>query len=243
MDVRCHRFLQCFAQCDEPGGPISSTGEFGYNCHHSNAIVPNRRCREYIFLFELRFPLTVLQIIFGITSDRYGRKWPLVANLALCSVIQLGSGFVKTFPQFLAARSLFGVAMGGVWGLAASTGLENLPVELRGLAGGILQQGYSVGYLIAAVINLYLVPETKTTWRSLFWCASGISMFTACFRAILPESAVFLRAKEMDKARGTTTSVKTKIFIHETKTMLRRHWLLFIYAVLLMTGKLLVMLA
>jgi SHS family lactate transporter-like MFS transporter len=126
--------------------------------------------------------------------------------------------------------------MGGIWGLAAATALENLPVELRGLASGVIQQGYALGYLIAAVINLTLVLETTSGWRSLFWCASGISLFAAFVRAILPESAIFLRAKEIDRARGTTTTRKTKIFMRETKMMLRRHWLLCIYAVLLMTG-------
>jgi SHS family lactate transporter-like MFS transporter len=178
-----------------------------------------------------------MKVIFGIISDRFGRKWPLVGNLVLCCILQLGSGFVKTFPQFLAVRSLFGIAMGGVWGLASSTALENLPVELRGLASGVVQQGYAVGYLIAAVINLFLVPSTKSGWRSLFWCASGVSLFAAFVRAILPESAVFLRAKEIERIRGTNTTDKTKIFLRETRTMLRRHWLLCIYAVLLMTGE------
>ncbi|KAF9497945.1 MFS general substrate transporter [Pleurotus eryngii] len=175
-------------------------------------------------------------VIFGITSDRFGRKWPLVANMVLITVLQLGAGFVQTFKQFLALRSLFGIAMGGIWGLAASTALENLPVEARGLASGVLQQGYAVGYLLASVINLTLVPEVPAGWRALFWTASGISLFAAGVRALLPESAVFLRAKAAEQARGTTTGNKTRIFLHETGEMLKRHWLLCIYAVLLMTG-------
>ncbi|TFK81741.1 MFS general substrate transporter [Polyporus arcularius HHB13444] len=175
-------------------------------------------------------------VIFGIISDRYGRKWPLVWNLLLIAVLELGSGFVMTFKEFLAVRSLFGIAMGGIWGLAASTALENLPVEVRGLASGVLQQGYAVGYLLAAVINLTLVPETAETWRSLFWTASGISAFAAFIRFLLPESAIFIRAKEAERARGESTKNKTKVFLHETGEMLRRHWLLCIYAVLLMTG-------
>ncbi|OAX41420.1 carboxylic acid transporter protein [Rhizopogon vinicolor AM-OR11-026] len=173
-------------------------------------------------------------VIFGILSDRFGRKWPLVANLLLCCIFELGTAFVKTFPQFLAVRALFGIAMGGIWGLSSSSALENLPVELRGLASGVLQQGYSVGYLLAAVINLTLVAEHG--WRVIFWTAAGITFFAAIIRAIVPESALFLRAKEQEKARGTTTGQKTKIFLRETKEMLKRHWLLCIYAVLLMTG-------
>ncbi|KAI0059594.1 MFS general substrate transporter [Artomyces pyxidatus] len=175
-------------------------------------------------------------VVFGILSDRYGRKWPLVWNLVLCAILELGSGFVQTFRQFLAVRSLFGIAMGGVWGLASATALENLPVEVRGLASGVLQQGYAVGYLFAAVMNLRLVPETSTTWRTLFWAASGMSLFAACVRAVLPESNIFIRAKAAERARGTTTTGKTKRFMQETKVMLKKHWLLCIYAVLLMTG-------
>ncbi|KAG6867379.1 hypothetical protein C0993_003533, partial [Termitomyces sp. T159_Od127] len=91
--------------------------------------------------------------------------------------------------------------MGGIWGLAASTALENLPVETRGLASGVLQQGYAVGYLLAACINLRLVPETAAKWRSLFWTGAGISLFAAVLRALLPESEVFLRAKAIEKAK------------------------------------------
>ncbi|KDR68317.1 hypothetical protein GALMADRAFT_231483 [Galerina marginata CBS 339.88] len=175
-------------------------------------------------------------VIFGILSDRFGRKWPLIFNLVLVAILELGAGFVQTFQQFLALRSLFGIGMGGIWGLAASTALENLPVEARGLASGVLQEGYAVGYLIAAVINLFLVPEVSAGWRSLFWTASGVSLFAAFIRVLLPESEVFLRAKAIEKAKGTDTTKKTKIFVKETKEMLKQHWLLCIYAVLLMTG-------
>ncbi|KIK93943.1 hypothetical protein PAXRUDRAFT_484505 [Paxillus rubicundulus Ve08.2h10] len=175
-------------------------------------------------------------IIFGILSDRFGRKWPLVCNLILCCVFSLGSGFVTTFPQFLAVRSLFGIAMGGIWGLSASSALENLPVELRGLASGVLQQGYAVGYLLASVVNLTLVAHSVHTWRTLFWTGAGITFFAAILRSCLPESAVFLRAKDAERAKGTNTSQKTKVFLRETKEMLKLHWKLCIYAVLLMTG-------
>jgi SHS family lactate transporter-like MFS transporter len=174
-------------------------------------------------------------VIFGIVSDRFGRKWPLVINLVIIAVLELGAGFVQTFSQFLALRSLFGIGMGGIWGLAAVTALENLPVEVRGIASGFLQQGYAVGYLIAALINLYLVPEVSPNWRALFWTGSGISLFAAAIRAVLPESEVFLRVKAAQQALGPSTT-KTKVFLHETKAMLKKHWPLCIYAVLLMTG-------
>ena len=125
--------------------------------------------------------------------------------------------------------------MGGIWGLASATALENIPAEARGLASGIIQQGYAVGYLIAAVINLYLVPHT--TWRALFWTASGISAFAAVLRALLPESEVFLRARREKQAEPEKPSQsRTQIFFHEVGQMLKNHWLRCIYVVLLMSG-------
>lgn len=161
----------------------------------------------------------------------------MVANLVLIAVLELGSSFAQTFRQFLAVRSLFGIAMGGVWGLASSGALENLPVEIRGLASGVLQEAYAVGYLIAAIINLYLVPEVSSTWRSLFWTASGISLFAAIFRALLPESESFVRAKASQAADGISAWRRTVIFCRETQEMLKRHWLLCVYAICLMSGQ------
>ncbi|KAJ7032514.1 carboxylic acid transporter [Mycena alexandri] len=176
-------------------------------------------------------------VLFGVFSDRFGRKWPLVFNLLLVAVLELGAGFVQTFPQFLALRSLFGIGMGGIWGLAASTALENLPVGLRGLASGVLQQGYAVGYLLAAVISLQLVPAVPVGWRALFWTASGISVFGAFLRACLPESAVFVQARLAAEQHGVVSEAqKTRVFLRETRAMLKKHWLLCVYAVLLMTG-------
>ena len=126
--------------------------------------------------------------------------------------------------------------MGGIWGLSAATALENLPVEARGIASGFLQQGYAAGYLITALVNLFLVPKVSVGWRALFWTGAGISLFAAVIRAMLPESELFLKTQAAEKARGTNSSQKTKTFIHETKAMLKKHWLLCIYAVLLMTG-------
>ena len=127
--------------------------------------------------------------------------------------------------------------MGGIWGLSSSSALENLPVEVRGIASGVLQEGYACGYLLAAVINLTVVPSSRYTWRTLFWFGSGVTFLAAILRAFLPESEVFLRAKALEKEKGATTTEKTKIFFHETKEMLKIHWKLCIYAILLMSGK------
>ncbi|VDC07760.1 unnamed protein product [Peniophora sp. CBMAI 1063] len=155
-------------------------------------------------------------VIFGIISDRFGRKWPLVFNLILVAIFELETGFLQTFSQFLALQYRYG--------------------RLRDIASGVLQQGYGTGYLVVAVINLFLVPSVSVGWRALFWTSAGLSVFAAGVRALLPESDIFIRAKAAQRVSGTTTGQKTNIFIHETWVMLRSHWAASIYAVLLMTG-------
>lgn len=193
--------------------------------------------------FSDRITLTLLfrplgAVIFGLLSDRFGRKWPLIADLICCSILSLGTAFTgHSFGAFLGVRCLFGIAMGGIWGLSAALGLENAPVEARGLLSGILQQGYAVGYLIAAVINLTLVPR-HNDWRILFFFAAAVSLFAACLRLLLPESTYFKERQAAVKASGNTMSSaqKSKIFIVEAGKAIRLHWVRCIYAVLLMTG-------
>lgn len=80
-------------------------------------------------------------IVFGIAADRYGRKWPFVVNNILFIILELATGFCNTYRQFLAVRSLYGIAMGGLYGNAAATALEDCPHEARGIISGMLQQG------------------------------------------------------------------------------------------------------
>ena len=127
--------------------------------------------------------------------------------------------------------------MGGIWGLATATALENIPVEIRGFASGSLQQGYSIGYLSTIMIDEGLVPHT--TWRALFWVASGLSACAAVMRSLLPESELFLRAqreRETELNEDKPLQSKTRIFFHEIGQTLKHHWLRFIYVVLLMSG-------
>ena len=158
-----------------------------------------------------------------------GRQSPLRLHISLVS------GFVQTFTQFIALRCLFSIGMGGIWSQATATALENLPVEARGLASGVLQQGYAVGSLITVIINHYLVP--RTTWRSLFRIAFGISTFAAAFRASLPESEVFLRARREEEVElESPVRSKTRVFFHEVGQMLKYHWRRWVYVTLLISG-------
>ncbi|GAC95738.1 hypothetical protein PHSY_003314 [Pseudozyma hubeiensis SY62] len=173
--------------------------------------------------------------IFGVLSDRYGRKYPLVINLLIIAALSLGSGFVQTYQQFLAVRSLFGLGMGGIWGMATATALENMPAAPRGLFSGILQQGYAVGYLLAASVNLTWIQRSHN-WRILFFLGAGLSAVAAAVRLLLPESELFLRQKAQREVSGAVGQSKAKVFLTELKEMLKTHWLRCIYGILLMTG-------
>jgi len=109
----------------------------------------------------------------------------------------------------------------GIWGQAAATALENVPVAARGLCSGIMQQGYSVGYLLAAVINLTVVPKSKYTWRSLYFIGAGFSLAAAIVRALLPESRQYILAREEAKAAGHTSKETSKAFMREIRAMLK----------------------
>ena len=95
--------------------------------------------------------------IFGLLGDKFGRRIPLMMDIIFYSVMELLTAFAPNFTVFLILRALFGIGMGGEWGLGASLAMETLPTEARGLFSGILQQGYMFGYLFAAYSIIFAV--------------------------------------------------------------------------------------
>lgn len=170
--------------------------------------------------------------IFGIAADRYGRKWPFVVNNILFIILELGTGFCQTYKQFLAVRALFGIAMGGLYGNAAATALEDCPEAARGIISGMLQQGYAFGYLLATVFARGLVNTTSHGWRPLYWFGACPPILIIIFRLCLPETQAY---RERIAVREGSNNVG-KTFIKEGKVALKRHWLLLTYMVLLMAG-------
>jgi len=160
----------------------------------------------------------------GIASDRLGRKWPLVAILLFSSLLQFGTGFTQSIEVFLLLRSVSGLAMGGVWGIAVSNAMENLPFETRGLASGILAQGYAVGYLVSSIMSTYLVAQNRYTWRVLFWAGSGMMAFAAIVRAVLPESQAFLSSKARKESQNRQKDQGYKAAIREAGRLLKTEW-------------------
>ena len=175
---------------------------------------------------------SVGSIIFGIAADRYGRKWPFIVNLLLFIVLELATGFCQTYQQFLGVRALFGIAMGGLYGNAAATALEDCPEAARGIISGMLQQGYAFGYLLATVFARALVNTTKYGWRAYFWFCATLPALLIVFRLFLPETQAFREREKVRLATGNLSST----FLAEGRVALRRHWLLLCYMVLLMAG-------
>lgn len=169
--------------------------------------------------------------IFGIASDMYGRKWPMIIDLWILAALQIGTAHAATYAAFIGVRALFGIAMGGIWGLSAAMALENMPVEARGLFSGILQQGYSIGYLIAAVINIVAVPRTSVGYKMIFYVGAGFTGLVAAVEMFIPESRLF-RAPENPEDRPKQ-GARMKSFVKDLKLAARQYWKMFLYCILL----------
>jgi MFS transporter, SHS family, lactate transporter len=139
--------------------------------------------------------------LFGRLADRYGRKPMLMANIVLFSVLECASGFAPTLTAFLVLRALFGIAMGGEWGIGASLTMESIPAHWRGFVSGLLQSGYSFGYLLAAL--LFGVGFDSLGWRGLFVVAILPALLVLYIRSKVSESPGW-RASRGDSADDAT---------------------------------------
>lgn len=170
-------------------------------------------------------------VIFGVAADRYGRKWPFIVNCVLFIVLELGTGFVTTYKQFLGVRALFGIAMGGIYGNAAATALEDCPPEARGVISGLLQEGYALGYLLCVVFTRAIADTSPYGWRALFWFGSGPPVLIIIFRFFLPETDTYIQSKQNAEAQGME-----KHFWLGVKVTFKSYWLMFLYLIVLMAG-------
>ena len=157
---------------------------------------------------------------FGLLADRYGRRRPLMIVLTFFSLMEVLSGLAPNYTTFLILRALFGVGMGGEWGVGASLAMEKVPVRLRGLLSGFLQQGYAMGFLLASLCNFFLFQ--RLGWRPLFFIGGlpALLVVYVCYR--VKESEVWEKSRHQtwgDLVRGILS-----------------HWKLFLYLVLLMTA-------
>src|SRR3954465_420760 len=158
-------------------------------------------------------------LIFGLLADRYGRRLPLMLNLVFYSAMSVATGLAPSFGTFLVCRALFGIGMGGEWGVGASLGMEKAPRRLRGLLSGLLQEGYACGYLLAALAYFVIFP--RWGWRPLFFIG-GLPALLALYARM--------------GVKGWEVWERTQ---HDSWGQLGRaivsHWKIFLYLVVLMT--------
>jgi len=157
-------------------------------------------------------------LIFGRLADRFGRRPILMLDVGLYSLMGLASALAPNLPMFLLVRALFGIAMGGEWGIGASLTMESVRPEARGVVSGILQSGYPAGYLLASLA--YAALYDLIGWRGMFLIGFLPALLVLYIRRHVPESPAW--------NPGRTRAADLAI-------ALRRHWRLAAYAVLLMT--------
>ncbi len=163
-------------------------------------------------------------LIFGWFADKYGRRVPLMVDVGLYSVIELATAFAPNLTVFIVLRAIYGVAMGGEWGLGAALAMEALPAERRGVFSGILQEGYAVGYLLAALVLAVLYVHIG--WRGMFVIGVLPALLIFYIRKNVPESPAFLAGQHRRLTAG----------IHPLLQALKARWPLFLYAIFFMAA-------
>lgn len=148
-------------------------------------------------------------LIFGRLAEKYGRRPILMFNVALFSVFELLSAWSPTFTIFLALRVVYGVAMGGIWGVASSLAMETIPDRSRGLMSGIFQAGYPCGYLLASII--FGLFYEHVGWRGLFLIGALPVLLLPFIYFKVPESPVWLASKARKESHALLPIIKSNL--------------------------------
>jgi len=178
---------------------------------------------EAVFLTLVFRPLGAL--IFGAMADKWGRKPTLIVNIVAYSAVELSCAFAPSLGVLLVLRALFGIAMGGVWGVGAALAFESLPKEGRGVFSGLLQEGYAVGYLLAAAA--FGVLFHWIGWRGLFIVGAAPALVAFFVDRKVDESPAWIEAKAMKAARPAKPPVMASLLSYLP---------MFLFVILLMTA-------
>jgi len=132
-------------------------------------------------------------VVFGLMADRWGRRLPLMLDVIFYSVVEVLSGFAPTYTVFFVLRLLYGIGMGGEWGVGASLAMESVPARWRGLVSGLLQEGYACGFLLAAVAYGTVYP--RFGWRALFFLGGAPALLSLFIRARVVDPPAWKRTR------------------------------------------------
>lgn len=166
-------------------------------------------------------------LLFGLWADRVGRRVPLMVDVSFYSVIGFLCAFAPNFTVLVILRLLYGIGMGGEWGLGAALSMEKVPAARRGVFSGLLQEGYAFGYLLASVAALVVMNWLGLSWRWLFGLSIIPALISLIIRYRVKESEVWEAAQ--DRMRLTKTRIRDVL---GNPAIVRR----FVYLVLLMTA-------
>lgn len=166
-------------------------------------------------------------LLFGLWADRVGRRVPLMVDVSFYSVIGFLCAFAPNFTVLVILRLLYGIGMGGEWGLGAALSMKKVPAERRGVFSGLLQEGYAFGYLLASVAALVVMNWLGLSWRWLFGLSIIPALISLIIRYRVKESEVWEAAQ--DRMRLTKTRIRDVL---GNPAIVRR----FVYLVLLMTA-------
>ncbi|BBY37134.1 MFS transporter [Mycobacterium mantenii] len=166
-------------------------------------------------------------LLFGLWADRVGRRLPLMVDVMFYSVVGFLCAFAPNFTVLVILRLLYGIGMGGEWGLGAALAMEKVPVERRGFFSGLLQEGYAFGYLLASVASLVVMDWLGLSWRWLFGLSVIPALISLIIRYRVEESEVWEAAQ--DQMKLTSTRIRDVL---RNGAIIRR----FVYLVLLMTA-------
>jgi MFS transporter, SHS family, lactate transporter len=166
-------------------------------------------------------------LLFGLWADRVGRRLPLMVDVVFYSTVGFLCAFAPNFTVLVILRLLYGIGMGGEWGLGAALAMEKVPAERRGFFSGLLQEGYAFGYLLATVASLLVMDWLGLSWRWLFGLSVIPALVSLIIRYRVKESEVW--QAEQKRMRLTQTRIRDVL---RDAAIVRR----FIYLVLLMAA-------
>jgi SHS family lactate transporter-like MFS transporter len=151
-------------------------------------------------------------ILFGIMADRYGRKLPLMLNVVFYATISVLSGLAPSYRIFIILRLLFGIGMGGEWGVGASLTMESIPVRLRGFLSGVLQGGYTFGFLLAAFAYYLIFPHWG--WRAMFFVGGAPALLALFIRSRVKETEAWHQNRTDWRNYGKAIAANWKRFLY-----------------------------